>query len=141
MGHRFEFAFDSTNKILLARFEGQLTNESAAEYHTALGKNWRATGALAGIWDLSAATDFAISSDFVRSLAARKPITPGLVNHPRFIVVPVTAGYGLMRMFQISGELSRPLLHVVRTVDEALAALGVKSAQFAPLDDRDGPTC
>jgi len=47
----------------------------------------------------------------------------------------VTAAYGLMRMFQISGELSRPLLHVVRTVDEALAALGVKSAHFDPLDD------
>jgi hypothetical protein len=135
MGYRFEFAFDSTNKILLARFEGQLTNEAAAKYHDALGRNWRATGALAGIWDLSAASDFAISSDFVRSLAARKPITPGLINHPRFIVAPVTAAYGLMRMFQISGELSRPLLHVVRTVDEALAGLGVKSARFEPLDD------
>jgi hypothetical protein len=137
MGYRFEFEFDSTNKILLARFEGQLTNESAAEYHDALGRNWRATDARAGIWDLSAATDFAVASDFLRNLAARKPITPGLINHPRFIVVPVTSGYGLMRMFQISGELSRPLLHVVRSIDDALAALGVKSAHFEPLDDLD----
>jgi hypothetical protein len=137
MGYRFEFEFDSTHKILLARFEGQLTNEAAEEYHNALGKNWRVTGARAGIWDLSAVAEFAVAADFLRNLAARKPITPGLINHPRFIVVPVTAGYGLMRMFQISGELSRPLLHVVRTVDEALAELGVKSAHFEPLDDPD----
>lgn len=130
----FWFEFDPVNKILLARFEGQLTNEAAAEYHDALGKNWRATNARAGIWDLSAVSDFAVASDFLRSLATRKPITPGLTDHPRFIVVPVTAGFGLMRMFQIAGESSRPLLHVVHTVDEALTGLGVPSAHFEPLE-------
>jgi hypothetical protein len=130
----FRFEFDSVNKILLARFEGQLTNESAAEYHDALGKNWRATDARAGIWDLSAVTDFAVDSEFLRSLAKRKPVTPGLTNYPRFIVVPVTAGYGLMRMFQIAGEAERPLLHVVRTVDEALRELGAQSAHFEPFE-------
>jgi|SRR5580698_891089 hypothetical protein len=130
----FWFEFDPVNKILLARFEGQLTNESAAEYHEALGKNWRATNARAGIWDLSAVSDFAVASDFLRTLAERKPITPGLTDHPRFIVVPATAGYGLMRMFQIAGESVRPLLHVVRSVDEALSALGVPSAHFELLE-------
>ena len=130
----FQFEFDPVNKILLARFEGQLTNESAIEYHEALGRNWRATGARAGVWDLSGVTEFSVTADFLHSLAMRKPITPGLTNHPRFIVVPVTAGYGLMRMFQIAGESSRPQLHVVRTVDEALVALGVQSPHFEPLD-------
>jgi hypothetical protein len=130
----FRFEFDPVNKILLARFEGQLTNQSAAAYHDALGKNWRATNARAGIWDLSGVTDFAVGSDFLRGLAERKPITPGLINHHRFIVVPATAGYGLMRMFQISGESARPLLHVVRTVGEALTALGAESAHFDPLE-------
>ncbi len=129
----FRFEFDPVNKILLARFEGALTNESAEEYHDALGKNWRATNAQAGIWDLAGVTEFSVGSDFLRSLAARKPITPGLTEHPRYIVVPVTAGYGLMRMFQIAGESSRPLLNVVRTVDEALTALGVPSTRFEPL--------
>jgi hypothetical protein len=132
MAYRFEF--DPVNKILLARFEGALTNESAAAYHDALGAYWRATNARAGIWDLSGVTDFAVASDFLRGLASRKPITPGLTDHPRFIVVPVTAGYGLMRMFQIAGESNRPLLDVVRTVDEALTSLGVPSTQFQPLE-------
>jgi hypothetical protein len=130
----FRFEFDPVNKILLARFEGQLTNEAAQEYHDALGRNWKATGAQAGIWDLSGVADFAVAADFLRNLAQRKPITPGLTNHPRFIVVPVTAGYGLMRMFQIAGETTRPLLHVVRTVEEALTALGVQASQFEPLE-------
>jgi len=130
----FRFEFDPVNRILLARFEGQLTNESAEEYHEALGKNWRATDARAGIWDLSGVADFAVASDFLRNLARRKPITPGLIDHPRYIVVPETAGYGLMRMFQIAGESSRPGLHVVRTVDEALTALGAESAHFNPLE-------
>ena len=130
----FRFEFDPVRKILLARFEGLLTNESAEEYHDALGKHWRATGARAGIWDLSGVTDFVVAPEFLRNLAQRKPISPGLTDHPRFIVVPVTAGYGLMRMFQIAGESARPLLHVVRTVDEALMALGAQSAQFGPLE-------
>ena len=130
----FRFEFDPVNKILLARFEGQLTNESAEAYHDALGKNWRATDARAGIWDLTGVVDFAVAADFLRNLAKRKPVTPGLTDHPRYIVVPATAGYGLMRMFQIAGELARPLLHVVRTVDEALTALGAQSTHFEPLE-------
>jgi hypothetical protein len=130
----FRFEFDSVNRILLARFEGPLTNQSAAEYHDALGRNWRATDPLAGIWDLSGVSDFVVAGDFLRSLARRKPVTPGLTNSPRFIVVPETAGYGLMRMFQIVGESSRPLLHVVRTVDEALTALGAQPPQFEPVE-------
>lgn len=129
----FQFEFDAVNRILLARFEGQLTNDSAAEYHDALGKNWRATDARAGIWDLSGVTEFALASDFLRSLAKRRPVTPGLTDHPRCIVVPETAGYGLMRMFQIAGEPVRPHLHVVRTVDEALKILGARSPHFEPL--------
>jgi hypothetical protein len=130
----FRFEFDPVNRILLARFEGQLTNESAEQYHDALGKSWRATDARAGIWDLTGVADFAVAAEFLRTLARRKPITPGLTDHPRYIVVPVTAGYGLMRMFQIAGESSRPLLHVVRTLDEALTALGAESPQFESLE-------
>jgi hypothetical protein len=134
----FRFEFDPVNKILLARFEGQLTNESAEAYHDALGKNWAATNPRTGIWDLSAVTEFTLASDFLRSLALRKPVTPGLTDHPRFVVVPETAGYGLMRMFQIVGESSRPLLHVVRTVEQALTTLGVESPHFEPLADCAG---
>ena len=53
---------------------------------------------------------------------------------PRFIVASKALVFGLARMFQIMGEHSRPLLKVVRTMDEALAALGVQSLHFEPLE-------
>lgn len=36
-------------------------------------------------------------------------------------------GFGMARMFQMLGESTRPLFHVVRTLNEALEALGVES--------------
>jgi hypothetical protein len=59
---------------------------------------------------------------------------PEPTEHPHYIVMPNTTGYGLARMYQIVGELTQPLVSVVRTVDEALAALGFQSAHFEPLE-------
>src|ERR1700687_4419452 len=117
MGFRFEF--DPANKILVARSEGRLTNESLAELYEAIRSYSTPTDARAGIWDLSSVTDFAATSDFVRELASQKPAMPDASNRPRFIVAPNALEFGLSRMFQI-----------------ALAALGVQSPQFEPLNDR-----
>jgi hypothetical protein len=54
----FRFEFDPLNKILLGRFEGRLTNESAAEFYGAVRKFVTMTDASAGIWDLSSVTEF-----------------------------------------------------------------------------------
>jgi hypothetical protein len=132
MGFRFEF--DSVNKILLARFEGRLTDEATVEFYRAIGRYSTATDASAGIWDFSSVTEFAISSEFVRQLAEQEPAMPNATTRPRIMVVPATVGFGLARMFQITGERTRPLLKVVHTLDKALAALGVKSPHFEPLD-------
>jgi len=130
----FRFEFDSVNKILLARFEGQLTNESAAEYHDALGKNWRATGARAGIWDLFRRRRLCCGRGFLAQPGKAQTNLAGLDQPPPLYRCPETAGYGLMRMFQIAEESARPLLHVVRTVDEALKTLGAQSPHFDPLE-------
>jgi hypothetical protein len=50
-----------------------------------------------------------------------------------FIVAPTDFGFGLARKFQMEGEHTRPLLEVVHTMDEALAALGIRSPHFEPL--------
>jgi hypothetical protein len=55
-------------------------------------------------------------------------------SRPRFIVAPQTHAFGLMRMFQIVGDATRPELRVVRSLDEALAALNITSPHFEPLD-------
>ena len=131
MGYHFEY--DPVNKILLGTFEGELTDESAAEFYEAVRRYAHATNPNAGIWDLSFATANAVSSDFVRNLARREPAMPDADKRPRFLVAPATAAYGLLRMFELSGGSRRPMLRVVHTVSEALSALGVASPQFERL--------
>lgn len=129
----FRFEFDAQNKILLSRFEGRLTDASAAEFYQALRKRATATGASAGIIDFSSTLEFAISSEMIRQLARQKPVASA-IGRPRVIVAPQTHAFGLFRMFQIEGEHTRPLLQVVRTMEEAFAALGVQSPHFEPLE-------
>lgn len=130
----FRFEFDPVNKILLLHFEGHLADESLTEIHRAARIHWAATGARAGIGDFSSATHFPLSAELVRTLARQGAPMPEPTEHPHFIVMPSTTGYGLARMYQIVGELSQPLVHVVRTLDEALAALGVQSPHFEVLE-------
>lgn len=132
MGFRFEF--DPLNKILLGRFEGSLTDESAEEFYEAIRKYATLTDARSGIWDLSSVTEFAVSAEFVRRLGARDPAMPDPDKRPRIIVAAATVGFGLMRMLQIVGAEKRPMLQVVHTLDEALAELGVQSPRFEPME-------
>ena len=132
MGYRFEF--DPVNRILLLRFEGRLREESLAEIHRAARIHWAVTGARAGIGDYSSVSEFPLSAELVRTLARQGTPMPEPTEDPHFIVMASTTGYGLARMYQIVGELAQPLLSVVRTVDEALAALGIQSSHFEPLE-------
>jgi len=132
MGYRVEF--DPANKILLARFEGRLTDELLAEYYRAIRRYSIATDASAGIMDLSSVTEFAVSTELIRQLANQEPAMPDASTRPRFIVTPNTLGFGLARMFQIMGEPARPLLKVVRTLDDALTELGIQSPHFERLE-------
>ena len=130
----FRFEFDPENRTLLARFEGRLTDEAGIEFYRAIRRYSVATDASAGIWDFSSVTEFAMSSAFIRQVAEQEPAMPNATVRPRIMVVPATVGFGLARMFQLMGERTRPLLKVVHTIDEALAALGAKSPHFEPLE-------
>jgi hypothetical protein len=125
--------FDPANKILLLHFEGQVTDESVAEFYRAIRKYWTAADASMGIVDFSSVIEFALSSNRIRQLAQQEPCMPDATSRPRVIVAPKTHVFGLARMFQILGEPARPRLSVVHTLDEALAALGIQSPHFGPL--------
>lgn len=131
MGCHFEF--DSLNKILLMRFDGRLTEESVASFYVAIRKHSIATDARAGIWDLSASTDVTLTPEFLRRMASMDPAMPDATKRPRFIVVPSAVGLAIPRMFEIAGKEKNPLLRIVSTVDEALAALGIAVPHFEPL--------
>jgi hypothetical protein len=120
----FWFELDPENKILLARFEGRLTDELLTELYGAIRKYSIATDANAGIADFSSVSEFAVSTKHIHRLANREPAMPHATTRPSFIVAPSPAMFGTARMFQLMRWSKRPLLKVVRTLDDAFAALG-----------------
>jgi len=130
----FWFEFDRRNKVLLVRVEGQLTDELLAETQQAIRKYSVETDAGAGIFDFSLVTEVALSPAYVHKLAKEEPAMGDATRRPRIIVAPTAVAFGFSRMFQMLGESTRPLLEVVRTMDEALTVLGVQSVHFEPLE-------
>ena len=121
------------NKILLARLQGTVTADVVAECYSLARKHWAATNARACVTDFSSVTDFAFSGELVRALVREELPMPD-ANRSLFLVMPTNVGYGLARMFQMMGEPTMPHVHVVRGVDEALAALDAKSPCFERLE-------
>lgn len=137
ISHNFEFAFDPVNKILLIRVQGRLTDERYAEPQQAFWKHWAATDGSAGIVDFSPVTEFALSTGFVRSLVDQEvdqKLVRNLNMRPRVVIAPTDLEFGLSRMYQNLGEGKHINFRVVRTMDEALAELGVESTHFEPLE-------
>jgi hypothetical protein len=129
----FRFEFDPVNKVLLARLEGRLTEASVLEFYKAIQRYANATDASTSIWDCSSVTEFALSADFIRDLARLESPMPNRTR-PSFSVIPQTVGFGIGRMYALWAEHRDPLLQVVRTMDEALAELGIQSPHFEPLE-------
>jgi hypothetical protein len=126
------FEFDARNRVLLLRAEGLFTEELVRNNQASMRKYSTATDARVGIFDLSGVTEFVLSTPFIRSLAKEAPSMSA--SYPLIIVVPSTHGFGLSRMFQSLGDQTRPLLQVVRTMEEALSTLTVPSTHFEPLN-------
>jgi hypothetical protein len=131
----FRFEFDPVNRILMVRFEGHLTPALVEQFYREGKECWIATDARAAILDGSSVTEVVLSSELIRQLARRDPVLE-LTGRPRVFVVPRTEVFGLARMFQLTGELKQPNLHVVRTMDQAFALLGIHSADFEPIEGR-----
>jgi hypothetical protein len=126
------FKFDATNKILLACFEGRLTDELLVKGYEEMKKRAIQTDPRVTIADMSSVTHFAVQPFVIRSLSRRVSVLPD-PRKKRFIVVPTTAAFGLARMFQIAGEPERPHIEIVRTLVEVWAALGIESPRFETL--------
>ena len=128
----YEFDFDSTNRILRCRFEGRVTDEALKEFFSLATDYATRIDPRGAVADLSAVTSFEVSPQTIRELAKSAPALRN-PDRPRCIVAPSPQIFGLVRMFEIAGEATRPNLHVVRTIEEAWAILDVQSPQFLPL--------
>lgn len=128
---RYEFDFDPANKIARCRVSGAVDDDDFRDFYADAGKFVDMTNPGSGLVDFSGVTSFEVSANTIRDVAGQPPALPG-PNGPRVIVAPVPIIFGMMRMFEMVGEQTRPGFHVVHTEREAFAILGVLEPQFRP---------
>jgi len=127
----FVLDFDAKNKILRVTLEGLLTDAILLGSYAAAAGYVASHPPCRGIVDFSGVTNFEVSSAGMQQLAERAPAFP--TASMRVLVAPRDVSYGMVRMFQILGEKTRPNLHVVHTMDEAYRLLQVESPEFGPI--------
>jgi hypothetical protein len=133
-GNRKEMAvtatwdFEPIHRILRSTFVGRVNDEDLMNHQRMAAMLVEALDPLAAIIDLSRADPFEATPTGMRHLAKLPPPMPK-VDRPRVVVAPLDHVWGLVRIFQIEGEVTRPSLHVVRTVSEAWHIIGVEESQ------------
>lgn len=127
MGFRLEF--DAAHKILLISFSGVLTDDVwAAPYE--LFRTVAYPHPDFALVDYREVTAVEISSECLRRVSYNSPIMKHCV---RVCIAPQPVMFGLSRMLKVYAENSRPIFHVVRTMEEALDFIRVESPSFSPL--------
>lgn len=129
----FSFDFGLTDGILRCRLEGRVTDDVLKEFFRIGAQHAIRTRPTAGVVDLTEVSSFEVSSPVIERLAKSPPVLPD-PKLRRVIIAPSPEMYGMMRMFEIEGEHTRPGIHVVRTQKEAWAILSVEEPRFNRLD-------
>lgn len=134
MPYRFEF--DPTNRVLQGSFEGFVSEEEVMKYYQTAIKHAARLSPSSYIVDVSSVTSSTVSTSVLRKFAKLPPVQPP--ERPGVIVALSDAAFGLMRMWELEAEATRPNVHVVHKHEEAWAILGIQKARFEPLlDDMD----
>lgn len=130
----YHFDFDPIYRIARFRLEGHISDENLREYYAAATRFAALTNPAAGLFDASGVTSLDVSPKTVHELAS---LPPNIADQrlPRVVIAPSPAVFGMVRMFEMLGERTRPNLHVVHTEREALAILGVVNPRFEPVPE------
>lgn len=130
MGYFFEI--DSANDVLRITWEEPLTDQVVSE-GVAAGRTFLVSHrGIRLISDFSGVKKLDVSGETVRTLAGEE--THGEERSVVVTVAPADIVFGLARMFSILTEERRPDRHVVRTMREAYALLGIAAPQFTRID-------
>jgi hypothetical protein len=134
----FVYDFDPIYQILRSTFSGHVSDETLLDHQRVGALLVASLDPRFAIIDLSASDPFAVTVAGVRALAKLPPPMPKR-DRPRVVIAPSDHMFGMARIFEIEGETTRPSLHVVRSVRDAWAILGVemKEAKFEPISRAD----
>jgi hypothetical protein len=120
---------DPTHQVLRTTVTGTLTDSASREAYAFVSHFAAAGGPYASILDLSGVTGNQVSIETVRDLAKKPPAVP--FGRPRVVVAPRPEDYGLLRMFELLRGKMAGQHHLVLSVDEAYAMLGVNPEDFS----------
>ena len=127
MPYRFDFEY--THHVLCCTFKGRVTDEDLRKFHRDAPRVVERTNPRAAIVNFRHVKEFHVTGGAMRAMARCDPPMPNMTQ-PRFIVAPADLTFGMSRIYQLTGETTRPELRVVRTRREALSAIGVKDPNF-----------
>jgi hypothetical protein len=136
----FVFDFDPTHQILRSTFSGKVSDEELLNHQRVGLLLVSSLDPRFAIIDLSAADPLEVTADGMRALAKLPPPMPKR-DRPRVVIAPSDHTFGMARIFEVEGETTRPSLHVVRSVREAWAILGVEmeETKFGPISGSASP--
>jgi hypothetical protein len=126
----YHFEFESDQRILLVVLEGDVDGNQMRQANADLQSHKSELQPSAVITDASTVATFNVASHTVRDLA--RASRPTARSVPGFLVAPSDHLFGMGRMYQILAN--RDQLHVVRSREEALEALGVQGTNFQRLE-------
>ena len=132
----FSFAFDSANKVLLAKFEGRITDETMLEFYDVAKRLIASASVFRGtIVDFSPVAEFEVRPETIREVAWSPPIDPE-PSRPFVAVAPTAQVFDIMWILPAEGHETRPNFHLVKSLEHAYAIVGITSANFEPLVPR-----
>ena len=132
---KYVIDLDPTHLVLRVTVTGTVTDPATRELYASVGDVAAAGGPYAAIFDLSEVTGnqlsietVLLSIETVLDLVRKRPAVPG--GRPRVVVAPRPEDYGLFRMFEVLRDEMGRKLHLVISMDEAYAMLGVSPEDF-----------
>ncbi len=126
----FRFESDEVHRIIRAVFEGPCTDDDVVEAYYALRLLWERQGPANLIIDYTGVTNILISTEAVREHSYRLPTVD--TDYFLIAVAPKPIMYGIARMFEFITTETRPNMHVVHSMKDALTLMDLSLASFIP---------
>ena len=123
--------FDTRRRVLFVKFGPALTQAALEDMQAMAKRLVAAHGPFSFILDLSAVDRADVTSEFIAALARRGAV---LTGQQRILVAPRDEIFGLSRMFALHQAATGDEPTIVRTLQEAYAALGIDQPDWQPVE-------
>jgi hypothetical protein len=129
----FYFEYDAGHELFVVRMYGRITDDVFKASYAATPQYLEGRHIRAALMDLSGVESYDVSSAAMRDVSRLPPLFPDPT--PRWVVAPQDHIFGMARMFQMLSPSGRDMLHVVRSMRDALQAIGIHTAHFERIAD------